>query len=159
MKEFERKFLVNSLPDLSGLTPTKYVRCFLYIGSDGQIRAQQRGDKFEIEAVFGNTRKRVDISPQAFEAISSGCTKRIERLTYPLTDNTKIKIYQPPYNGLYIADIEFASLQESSTFNKPDWLGPEITDTKLGKDRQIILLTRDQVFDIIKTLKQNEFAR
>ena len=161
MKKFERKFLVNSIPDISQIQPILYRRYFTYIGQDGQVRVQKRGEKYEIESVFGDYKKKIQISMNAFEELSKDCQKVIERETYCLDDNIKIKIYRGKYEGLRTADIEFESQEEFNSFRKPNWSGNEITTTPLGKDGQIILLSLEQIYAIIRNLQSinNELER
>ena len=45
MKQYEKKFLVNSIPNISEIEPILYQRYFTYIGQDGQVRVQKRRRK------------------------------------------------------------------------------------------------------------------
>lgn len=159
MKEFERKFLVKIIPDISGIAPISYERYFTYIGQDGQVRVQKRGEKFEIESVFGDYRKKLKISEEAFQELSKGCERVIKRDTYPLSNNTKLKIYRGEYEGLFIVDVEFDSKEEFDSFQKPDWLGCEITGTDLGKDGKIIFLSPEQIISTIRILEQRDIEQ
>ena len=159
MKTYERKFLVKDekdIPDLSNIEHILYERYFMYIGQDGQVRVQKRGEKYEIESVFGEYRKKIKITRQAFEKLSRNCERVIKRETYPLGNGMKIKKYLGQYSGLYIVDIEFSDREQFYRFKKPDWLGCEITSTVLGKDGQIILLSPQKVFSILDSLNKDE---
>ena len=147
MKEYERKFIIlepekvwNMLQDTKSV---EYERYFLYIGEDGQVRAQRKGDKYTIESIFGNYRKKVKITEDAFAQLTRNCDKVIKRSSYQLSDEIKLKVYKEAYY----------------TCKKPHWIGPEITSTKLGTDGKIIQLSPEEVFNYINNLKKSDKSK
>ncbi len=156
MKKYEKKFLVNKIPDIKCLQPIIYERYFTYIGKQGQVRVQRRGEKFEIESVFGTYKKKILITKDAFQELTKDCDKLIKRENYLLSDNVKLKIYKGQYEGLCIVDVECKDYEDYCRFRKPDWLGAEITSTLLGKDGSIIQLSREEVFQTIKGIQKRE---
>lgn len=163
MKEYERKFIIlepekvwNMLQDTKSV---EYERYFLYIGEDGQVRAQRKGDKYTIESIFGNYRKKVKITEDAFAQLTRNCDKVIKRSSYQLSDEIKLKVYKEQYKGLFIVDIEFPDKEAYYTCKKPHWIGPEITSTKLGTDGKIIQLSPEEVFNYINNLKKSDKSK
>lgn len=154
MKEYERKFLCNCIPDLNHIKPVIYERYFTYIGEDGQIRVQKRGEKYEIESCFGTYKKKILITQQAFNELIKDCDRAIKRENYSISDDIKIKLYKGDYEGLVIVDVEFSSQNKFHNYIKPNWLGAEITQTELGKDGSIIQLSPTEVLQKVKILQE-----
>lgn len=155
MKKYERKFLINNIPNLQGIEPTIYERYWIYIGDDGHIKVQKRENKCEIESVFENYKQKILITESAFSELTKDCNRYIKRENYLLPDNIKIKIYKGIYAGLSIADIDFLNSEQYLSFQKPTWLGNEITSTSLGKDTSIVQLSPEEVFKTIRILQQS----
>ena len=120
----------------------------------GKLEFRRDGERYEIESVFGDYKEKIRISRNAFTELTKGCERVIERETYTLTDNTKVKIYKGKYEGLCVADIEFKSQEEYDSFQKTNWLGCEITNTILGKDGKIILLSSEELHSTIINLER-----
>lgn len=156
MKKYERKFLINILPDMHNIQPVIYERYWIYIRKDEHVKVQKRGNTCEIESVFGNYKQKILITKSAFDELTKDCDKCIKRENYLLPNNIKVKIYKGIYSGLSIADIEFLNYEQYLSFKKPDWLGSEITSTPLGKDTSIVQLSSEEVLKTISIFKQNE---
>lgn len=156
MKAYERKFLCKRLPILSHIKPVIYERYFTYMGKDGQVRVQKRGEKCEIESCFGTYKKKILITQDAFYELTKNCNKVITRENYLISDNIKIKLYRGDYEGLVIVDVEFSDAEQFYNYIKPNWLGAEITSTELGKDGNIIKLSPMEVLQKIKFLQQEK---
>lgn len=159
MKQYERKYILQNPEEVREKLKTKetteYERYYTYIGKDGQVRISKKGNKYAIESIFGDYIGKVRITEEAFKQMTINCTKVIKRTNYQLSDQIKIKEYDGEYKGLFIVDIEFPNSESYYNFKKPDWLGPEITSTKLGKDGTIIELAREEVFDLIDDLQRH----
>lgn len=156
MKVYERKFLCKSLPVLSHIKPVIYERYFTYIGKDGQVRVQKRGEKCEIESCFGTYKKKILITQDAFYELTRNCNKVIKRENYLISDTIKIKLYRGDYEGLVIVDVEFPDAEQFYNYTKPNWLGAEITSTELGKYGNIIRLSPVEVLQKVESLQQEK---
>jgi CYTH domain-containing protein len=160
MQEIERKFLAKSLPDLSGKECISYERYFLKIESDFEERIQKKGDKYEKERKFKTSNlsretEKQEISKEDFDVFKKSASKSIIRDSYKISDtpNITIKIYHGDYEGLIRVEVEFSSEEEAKNFQSYDWMGKEITDTKLGKDAKLIQLTKKEFKDLLDSLK------
>lgn len=160
MKQFERKYIIlNSeavREKLKDKETVEYERYYTYIGKDGQVRISRKGNKCAIENVFGDYKGKVKITEDVFKQMTRNCTKVIKRTNYQLSDEVKIKEYHGQYKGLFIVDVEFPNSEAYYNFKKPEWFGPEITSTKLGKDGSIIQLSREDVLGLIEDLQRND---
>lgn len=147
--EIERKFLVKTLPDLSGKAPLVYKRYFLYVGDEYEIRIQQKGEAYELERKgrkgdISNLKNSFPISSLEFEHLKSFCSSSLERESYNLDKDVSIKIYHGTYEKLIRAEFEFNSEDDAKSFIPPSWCNAEITATNLGRDSKLIHLTREE---------------
>lgn len=147
--EIERKFLIKEMPDLTGIIPIHYERYFLYNKDGIEIRIQQKNDFFELErkTVISRTERtteKIEISKDEFEQLKQFCSEGIERDSYKLDNGASIKIYSGKYKGLVRVEFEFNNQQELNSFSPPSWVGREITDSRLGKDSELIRLSSEE---------------
>ena len=51
------------------------------------------------------------------------------RYLLPLSNDLTIEldVFDAPYRGLYLAEVEFASADEANSFVPPDWFGEDVT--------------------------------
>ena len=157
-KEIERKFLVKTMPDLTGLKVEDQERYFLELG-DVEKRITRIDDKYiyeEKEAGNGASAKKITgiITKDEFGRLKELSIKSLNRKSYVLSKNPEIsiKIYEGEYEGLIRAEFEFNSEIEARNFVPPEWIGREITDTKLGRDGKLVNLSRNDYLNILKKI-------
>ena len=150
---------VASYYDLSGKEKILYERYFLKITPDYEERVQKRGEKYELEKKFKKSdlsrqTEKKEISKTDFEQLKKSASKSIIREGYQISEkpNISIKIYHGDHEGLMRAEIEFPSETEANKFQPLNWMGKEITNTPLGKDSELIQLTKKQLTDLLKQL-------
>jgi adenylate cyclase len=158
--EIERKFLVNILPDLTGITPYEYERYIIYNEDGIQMRVQKKNDtSFSFERKVKSTNlssERIwfEITESEFLLLKNLAKNRITRTTYQLSDEfkTSIKIYHEQFEGLVRAEVEFKTEESAKQFSPPSWFGKEITNSKLGNDSELKKLTNIEFKAAIKPL-------
>src|SRR3989344_9376088 len=106
--EIERKFLINGMPDLSGIKPISYER--YYIKKDGETveRIQKKGDSYEYETKrtishLEHKKEKRRITQKEFAELKRGKEDEgIIRDGYLLSSNpdVSIKIYHGKFDGL-----------------------------------------------------------
>lgn len=156
--EIERKWLVKELPDLSKYKAIEYERHFLSISPNREERIQRVGDKYEYEVketnnVYKSVKSKKIISVADFERYKTKSIKSITRSSYTIQKSPEIsvKIYHGIYKGLIRVEAEFSSESEAKIFVPPDWFGTEITNTILGRDSKLVMISQD---DFIKELNR-----
>lgn len=159
MNEIERKFIVKSMPDLTGKIPVFYERYYLRIEPNIEERIQKRGDKFEKEIKYKisdliSKKEKLEISKKQFEELKKIAIKYIQREGYKISDepNVSIKIYHGDFEGLIRAEIEFKSENEAKNFQPLDWMGKEITKSQLGRDSQLVRLNKEEFKNLLKSI-------
>jgi len=138
--EIEKKFLVKELPDnLSGCDIWEIEQCYLCTAPT--IRIRRKNDSYIL--TYKNHVPMVDTSlcvaeetelaltREAFEHLKQKCDgKCIHKTRYriPYRDFTiELDIFHKDYEGFYLAEVEFSSIEESETFQPPVWFGKEVS--------------------------------
>ncbi len=137
--EIERKFLVDKekwtlLPKPDGI---RYLQGYLSIDADKVVRARVAGDKGFLtikgkSETFSHPEYEYAIPVKdAGELIQLYATSRVEkvRTRIPAGNHVwEVDEFHGENEGLLMAEIELGSLEE--LFDKPDWLGEEVTGDK-----------------------------
>jgi CYTH domain-containing protein len=139
MLEIERKFLVKDPSKIIDLPSVHVVQGYFLYADDGTARVRIVDEK---KAVLTIKKDRTDISRWEFEydipledanvmveKLSNG--KIVEkRRCFPVVAGKTwdVDIYMGMNKDLIIAEIELNS--EDEAFEKPDWLGEEVTEDK-----------------------------
>lgn len=139
MLEIERKFLVKDPSKILDLPSVHVIQGYFLYADDGTVRVRIVNGE---SAVLTIKKDRSNISRWEFEydipledakmmveKLSNG--KIVEkRRCFPIVAGKKwdVDIYMGKNEGLIIAEIELDS--EDEMFEKPDWLGDEVTEDK-----------------------------
>jgi adenylate cyclase len=135
-REIERKFIVSAIPDNPG-PGIRILQGYLPLaGEDIEVRVRRKGDDMVLTVKRGHGLDRgeqeVAIGAEVFETLwplTEG--HRIEKTRYELPhgDATiELDEFGGELEGLLVAEIEFDSRQASELFDRPEWLGREVTD-------------------------------
>ncbi|MBP3431438.1 MAG: AAA family ATPase [Clostridia bacterium] len=139
--EIERKFKVKKLPtNFEQLKNQKIVQGYLSNGVQ-EVRVRSVDDKkFYVTEKIGNGLVREElekeISFKEFAALFDGAKGRIirkQRYFCPLKDGkiAEVDVYEnvKEKNGKHLltVEVEFATVAEAKSFEKPDWFGEELT--------------------------------
>ncbi|MBP9818242.1 hypothetical protein KBC75_05880 [Candidatus Shapirobacteria bacterium] len=156
--EIERKFLVNIMPDLSGIPMEEQDRYFLELGEKEKRITRINNRYIYEEKTKGNglTAEKIvrEISKDEFEKFKLTATNSLERKSYVLSKSPEvlIKVYSGVFDGLVRAEFEFENEDEAKKFVSPDWVGKEITETEIGRDGRLIQLSREEFLEILEAL-------
>lgn len=155
--EIERKFILNELFDFNLLRGCKeYVIEQYYISLSPEIRIRCKRDKSNnVEQCFltlksegGLVRQEIEekVSIDVFETFKKcaiGIVLSKSRFEIILDDHhiAEIDIYKKDYEGLKIAEIEFAFLEDGKNFDSklPIWFGREVTEIKNFKNKSLAI--------------------
>ncbi|MCC7431417.1 CYTH domain-containing protein [bacterium] len=131
MIEIERKFLLKHLPE-NLENPQKIYQG--YVSLFPVIRVRQKGEKFFLTVkehkIFAREEFETEIDKETFGKLwqlTEG--SRVEKTRYVLPASGgllwEIDVFEGKNQGLLIAEIELPN--EDFGFEKPDWLGEEVT--------------------------------
>jgi len=147
MLEIERKFLIHlsKLPTLG--RPQIIHQAYLMTDEARSLRIRQKDGQYILSIKIdagGITRHEheIDISPdmgaQLFAAPLIGAV--IEKRRYQIGHGAhlwELDIFEGGLKGLYIAEIELGD--EDEVFERPEWIGEEITHDKRYQNSMIAL--------------------
>jgi len=135
MIEIERKFLVTALPaELP--EGTQILQGYLSHDEHSEVRIRQYGSKhfLTVKEGSGLTRQEteIEISAQQFQSLwPSTEGRRLEKVRSLIRHGSfriELDRYQGSLEPLLVAEVEFSSVEESERFEKPDYLGQEVTE-------------------------------
>jgi len=141
MIEIERKFLVKSLPaEMQG--GTHIMQGYLAHDEHMEVRVRQYGCNHFLTVKEGSGLKRreteIEISPQQFLALwPSTEGRRLEKIRTRIGygDLTvELDRYVGSLEPLLVAEVEFSSVEESESFEKPEYFGEEVTENEAYKN-------------------------
>jgi adenylate cyclase len=134
--EIERKFLVKGEFKHLAVKEIQMLQTYLTIDPDKTIRLRIAGDKAYLTiknkpkpGKFGRNEWEVQIPVQDAQEMISICVPgKIEKTRYIIPSGKhkwEVDVFHDKNDGLIIAEIELSS--EDEAFEKPDWLGEEVT--------------------------------
>lgn len=138
MLEIERKFLVRSTDFITdAFSQKRIVQAYLNSNPDRAVRVRVKGDKGFLTVkgksnANGTTRLEweKEISLAEAETLLTICESgTIDKIRYEINVGNhiyEVDIFSGENEGLIMAEIELQSEDES--FEKPDWLGEEVTN-------------------------------
>lgn len=148
--EIERKWFVQTLPDLQGLKPWHDERFYLYSDEKRSIRFQKREQLFELErmdsiSTLSRKQEKMMISEAEFVALQKIAKGPLARDSYLLQEQPQItvKLYRGAFYGLIRAEVEFLSEEQAQQFIPLPWFAHEIDGScPLGRDSILVNLTQ-----------------
>jgi adenylate cyclase len=137
--EIERKFLLDDMPvSTTSVEPTHIAQGYLAVTDDVEVRVRSRAGAqlLTVKGGRGEVRREVtiELSAEQFDRLwelTDGRRIRKRRWVLPAaTDGVEIEVdrFADDLEGLLIAEVEFASADDSRAFTPPDWFGREVTD-------------------------------
>jgi CYTH domain-containing protein len=135
--EIERKFLVAERPPLEGARSVRIEQGYLALDSESgvEVRLRRKGDELllTVKGGAGLSRTEVEISLESahFDTLwplTEGRRLAKRRHLIPLGDlEVELDVYGAHLEGLVTAEVEFPDEAAADCFDKPDWLGKEVT--------------------------------
>ncbi len=144
--EIERKWLLHSLPDLTGFTGEKLIQGYIAIAVDGtEVRLRQKGNKYfqtvKTEGDVIRNEFEIELSKAQYDRLWPATEgRRLEKIRYELQQDTfiiEIDVYKGEHAGLLVAEVEFPSTNTSDLFSPPEWFGLEVTSDKRYKNKNL----------------------
>ena len=133
--EIERKFLISKLPETLETYPFHTLEQ-AYLCTEPVVRVRRSDDEY-ILTYKGNglmTREEYNLplTAESYEHLKAKADGNIickRRYLIPLESGLTIEldVFEPPFQGLVLAEVEFPSEEEARAFLPPDWFGEEVT--------------------------------
>ena len=131
--EIERKFTINSLPDLSPYP------CLLmeqaYLNTNPVIRIRRENDDYYLtykgKGFLAREEYNLPLNYSSYQHLltkADGIIIRKKRYLIPYQSYTiELDVFEKPYQSLVIAEVEFSSAEEAEEFTPPPWFDQEVT--------------------------------
>lgn len=137
--EIEKKFLITQLPeDLTRYDVWEIEQC--YLCTSPTIRIRRKNDSYILTyknhvpteaSLCVADEKELPLTAEAFEHLKEKCDGRpIIKTRYRIPYQQwiiELDVFHEDYEGFYLAEVEFSSLEESKTFQPPVWFGREVS--------------------------------
>jgi len=137
LREIERKFLLKRFPpNLKKYPHDTIEQGYLAVGRGGlQVRLRKKGSVLSLtykEGTRGEREEReIRLSLEQFKALwPATAGRRLTKVRYdvPWKKHTiEIDIYRGRHDGLVVAEVEFDDEKSAAEFQRPDWLGRDVT--------------------------------
>jgi len=137
LREIERKFLLKRFPpDLTKYPHDTIEQGYLAVGRGGlQVRLRKKGSVLSLTYKEGTRGERVEreirLSLEQFKALwPATAGRRLTKVRYdvPWKKHTiEIDVYRGRHDGLVVAEVEFDDQKSAAEFQRPDWLGRDVT--------------------------------
>lgn len=132
--EIERKFIPLTVPVPLEDCPYHEIEQ-AYLSTDPVIRIRKEDDSFYLTyksgGVLAHEEYNLPLTEASYRKLLAKCDGRIltkRRYLIPLGVYTvELDVFRAPFETLRIAEVEFPSVGEANAFQKPDWLGEEVT--------------------------------
>jgi CYTH domain-containing protein len=144
-KEIERKFRVTAeLPGLSDPEPIR--QGYIAWTPDGtEVRVRRRGTRYYLTVKRGSGLERdeteVLLSEGQFDALWPVAAQAAIEKTRGCAEvdgrRVEVDVYGGALEGLVVAEVEFPSVEASTAFSPPHWMGEEVTDDARYKNRAL----------------------
>ena len=132
--EIERKFLVKALPENLESYPFHRLEQ-AYLCTD-PVRVRRSDDEYILtyksKGLMSREEYNLPLTAEGYRHLKAKADGNIickRRFLIPLESGLTIEldIFEPPFRGLVLAEVEFPSEEEANAFLPPDWFGEDVT--------------------------------
>ena len=135
--EIERKFLVDRLPEHLEQYDTQQLEQ-AYLCTDPVVRVRRQGDEYILtykgKGHMVREEYNLPLNEQAYEHLldkADGNVIRTRRTRIPWQSYMiELDIFEAPFEGLMLAEVEFETELEAVAFIPPEWFGRDVTFEK-----------------------------
>lgn len=136
--EIERKFKVEKLPNLQNVKKAKIIQAYLNTDSEPTLRIRKYNDEYLLTYKYSKKDNGINVCNEVELPITEECFNNlltkiegniIEKTRYFINE-IELDIFEGKYEGLILAEVEFESIEDANRYNKPNWLGEDVTKDK-----------------------------
>ena len=135
--EIERKYLVSGIPDNIDSYPCRFIEQG-YLNTAPVVRVRRDNDNYYLTYKGGGMMTREEynlpLTKESYEHMrpkADGILISKTRYLIPEKDGLTIEldVFDAPYEGLYLAEVEFSSEEQALSYNPPVWFGEDVTNS------------------------------
>lgn len=135
--EIERKFLTGTLPENLDSYPFHLIEQ-AYLTTDPTIRVRRQDDEYYMtykgKGLLSHEEYNLPLTKEAYEILKSKADGNVigkKRILIPYGKYTiELDVFDPPFAPLILAEVEFESVEEATTFTPPEWFVKDVTDDR-----------------------------
>lgn len=133
--EIERKFLIHTLPEDLNSYPSSTLEQ-AYLCTEPVVRVRRSDDTYTLtyksKGLMSREEYNLPLTRDSYEhlkAKADGNVIRKRRYRIPLKSGLTIELdlFDAPFEGLRLAEVEFSSEEEALAFVPPPWFGEDVT--------------------------------
>lgn len=133
--EIERKWLLKSVPENLEDFPHNVIEQG-YLSTAPVVRVRRQDDDYILtykgSGLLAREEHNLPLTKEAYEHLKGKIDGRLiakTRYFIPLKDGLTIELdhFASPIEGLYLAEIEFPSVEAAESYEAPDWFGEDVT--------------------------------
>jgi CYTH domain-containing protein len=135
--EIERKFLVaeKDLPDDLASYPSHQLEQ-AYLCTSPVVRVRKEDDTYYLtyksKGLLSREEYNLPLNEEAYQHLlekADGIVLSKKRYRIPEKDGLTIEldVFDSPYEGLYLAEVEFSSEEQAKAYQPPVWFGEDVT--------------------------------
>ena len=133
--EIERKYLIHTLPENLPSYPCLHIQQG-YLCTSPVVRIRRQEEEYYLtykgKGMMVREEYNLPLTAEAYAHLKEkidGILLSKKRYLITLPDGLKIEldVFDPPYEGLWLAEVEFASVEEANSFTPPEWFGEDVT--------------------------------
>lgn len=133
--EIERKYLIHTLPDNLETYPHKRIEQG-YLCTSPVVRIRRQNDEYFLtyksKGLMSQEEYNLPLTQEAYKHLkpkADGYLISKVRYLIPLDDTHTIEldVFDAPFAPLYMAEVEFATIEEAENFTPPEWFGEDVT--------------------------------
>ena len=132
--EIERKFLIPVLPEKLETYPHRRIEAYLCTEPVVRIRRQDEDYilTYKSTGMMAREEYNLPLTKEAYEHLkekADGIVLSKTRYLLPLPDGLTIEldVFDGTYEGLWLAEVEFESIEQAESFVPPVWFGEDVT--------------------------------
>ena len=136
--EIERKYLVSGIPDNIDSYPCRFIEQG-YLNTAPVVRVRRDNDNYYLTYKGGGMMAREEynlpLTKESYEHMrpkADGILISKTRYLIPFETYTiELDVFDAPYEGLILAEVEFPDESSANSFTAPDWFGEDVTFSKI----------------------------
>ena len=135
--EIERKYLVSGIPDNIDSYPCRFIEQG-YLNTAPVVRVRRDNDNYYLtykgDGMMAREEYNLPLTKESYEHMrpkADGILISKTRYLIPEKDRLTIEldVFDAPYEGLYLAEVEFSSEEQALSYNPPVWFGKDVTNS------------------------------
>ena len=133
--EIERKFLIDKLPENLDDYSFHIIEQ-AYLNTNPVVRVRRSDDEYYLtykgSGMMAREEYNLPLNAEAYKHLLAKADGNIiskRRYLIPLSGKLTIEldVFASPFDGLWLAEVEFESEEQANTFTPPEWFGEEVT--------------------------------